>query len=261
MTNFISMRSILFFSFLLAFLQADAQRNRYFFQEERSNDGNVILINALYGVHKPGGDMAVRYGNNSSTGGSVEFYTKRNLIIGAHSNFYFGAKVNTDVLAELRNAEGMIFGDDGGIAEVRLRERGLYVGGHIGKIFPLSEKNKRSGIRVTVGGGYFQHKIRIQDDPQVYVSTLSGDYKKGYDRMANGYALTEFIGYQYLAQNRRVNFLLGFEFTQGFTESRRSFNFDTRDRETGSRLDLLYGIRLGWTLPLYVGENPDEIRY
>jgi hypothetical protein len=58
-----------------------------------------------------------------------------------------------------------------------------------------------------------------------------------------------------------LNFLAGFEFYQGFTQGRRSFNFDTRSRESEKRLDLLFGVRLGWTLPFYVGENADEIQY
>jgi hypothetical protein len=254
------MRLILFLSLFLAAFQLEAQRNRYL-QEERSNEGHVLLANFLYGGHLPGGDLADRFGENSSAGGAVDFLTKSNLIVGVQSNFYFGSNVHTDVLENLRDEEGAIFGDNGGIAELRLRQRGFYIGGHIGKIFPVSSTNARSGIRLTLGGGFFRHKIRIQDDPQVFVPTLSGDYKKGYDRLTNGFALTEFIGYQYLAKNRRINFLAGFEFTQGFTEGRRSFNFDTRTGDTGQRLDLMFGFRIGWTLPFYIGENPDEIRY
>lgn len=245
---------------LLLTLQLQAQRNRYY-QVQRSNEGNILLINAFYGIHFPGGDLKDRFGNNFSTGGAVDFLTKKNLILGVQTNFLFGSNVNTDVLENLRNDEGMIFGNDGGIAEVRLRERGLYIGGHIGKIFPISDVNRRSGLRLTIGGGYLQHKIRIQDDPQVYVSTLNAEYKKGYDRFSNGFALTEFIGYQYLAPSRRINFMLGLEMTQAFTRNRRSYNFDTRESENDKRLDLLYGIRIGWTLPLYIGENPEEIRY
>ena len=254
------MRLIFILGFLLTVVQLEAQRNR-FLHEDRSNEGSLLLVNFLYGGHLPGGDLADRFGGNSSTGGMVDFLTKGNLILGLQSNFYFGPNVNTDVLETLRDGEGAIFGDDGGIAELRLRERGLYIGGHVGKIFSISESNKRSGIRVTLGGGFLRHKIRIQDDPQVFVTTLSGDYKKGYDRLTNGLALMEFIGYQYLAKNRRINFLAGFEFSQGFTESRRTFNFDTRSGEPGTRLDLLFGFRIGWTLPLFIGENPDEIRY
>ncbi|MEO1715307.1 MAG: hypothetical protein AAFU60_18420, partial [Bacteroidota bacterium] len=60
---------------------------------------------------------------------------------------------------------------------------------------------------------------------------------------------------------RRVNFYAGFEIMEGFTVNRRSFNFDTQMADTTPRLDILYGFRLGWTLPFYVGENTEEIFY
>jgi hypothetical protein len=169
--------------------------------------------------------------------------------------------VKTDVLANLRGSEGYVYSDNGGLSDIKLRERGLLLSAHLGKVFAFSERNKRSGLRVTVGGGFLTHKIRIQDEPSVLASSLSGDYKKGYDRLANGFALTEFIGYQFIANNRLVNFSIGAEFTQGFTQGRRSLNFDTKSPGLEKRLDLLNGFRLTWTLPFFIGENPDEISY
>jgi len=251
------MRPILLFVLLAVSPNLFAQHG---WEDERSNEGEVLLLNFQFGFHAPGGDLAGRFGGNSSVGGGLDFMTQKNLLLGFQANLHFGNKVDEDVLTTLRNNEGLIFGDESGIANVQLRERGLYLGGHAGKIFRLS-KNSRSGIRVTSGIGFFQHKIRIQNDPVVFVSQLSSNYKKGYDRLTNGVAFTEFIGYHILSKNRLVNFVAGFEFTQAFTASRRSFNFDTRTKEKGSRLDLLTGIRIGWSLPFYIGENPDEIQY
>lgn len=255
------MRILLIFSLFLIAGSLVAQRRSPYQQKERSNEGKILLVNAYYGYHWPGEDMAVRFGPNFSTGGSLDLLTKGNFLVGAEATYIFGNNVNTDVLEPLRDEDGLIFDGGGAIAEIRLRERGLFLGGHVGKIFPVFGVNARSGIRTTIGAGFFQHRIRIQDDPLAVVPNLNDDYKKGYDRLTNGFALTEFIGYQFLADNRLVNFLIGLELTQGFTQSRRSFNFDTRSRDTDRRLDFLYGIRVGWTLPLYIGENPDEIRY
>jgi hypothetical protein len=93
------------------------------------------------------------------------------------------------------------------------------------------------------------------------VPQLTGNYKKGYDRLTNGLAINEFIGYQMLSTNKRVNFYFGFEFTQGFTQSRRDFDFDTRSADTQKRFDSLMGIRAGWILPFYVGKGAAEIYY
>lgn len=253
-------KNLIILTGLLLSLAVSAQRNRYL-TEERSNEGNILLLNFSYGMQWPGGDLADRFGYNFTTGGTMDFLTKSNFIIGLQSTFQFGTEVKEDVLANLRNEDGIIFGNDGALANVKLRKRGIYLGGHLGKLFPIQSSNKRSGIRVTVGAGMLQHKIRIQDDPQIAIAQLGDAYKKGYDRLTNGFAFTEFIGYQYLAKNRRINFIAGLEFTQGFTQSRRSFNFDTRTRDDRKRTDLLSGFRLSWTLPLYIGENAEEIRY
>jgi hypothetical protein len=239
---------------------ASSQRSIYL-ENERSNEGGVLSFNFSYGMFWPGGDLSNRFGYNFTTGAAIDYITSKNFIFGFLPSFQFGTNVKQDVLANLRNEDGIIFGDDGALSNVKLRERGVYLGGHIGKLFSLTDANRRSGVRVTVGAGFLQHKIRIQDDPQIKISLLNEDYKKGYDRLTNGWALAEFIGYQYMAKNRFVNFIAGFEFIQGFTQSRRSFDFDTRNQDTIKRHDFLSGFRLSWTLPLYVGEDPDEIRY
>lgn len=250
--------SLFILLFFLLNLTLPAQRR---WVQERSNEGGALLLNMTYGLHTPGGDLAKRFGANSSTGGGIEYLTKGNFIIGTYFYFLFGTRVKTDVLAPLKDENGNLYSDAFGISAVQLRERGWKTGVHFGKLFSLGA-NKRSGIRATVGAGFLQHKIRLQDDPVGgKVSLISGDYAKGYDRLTNGLALTEFISYQLLAKNRRVNFFAGFEFSQGFTQNRRSFHFDTRTSETESRLDLLYGIRFGWTLPFYFGENAEEIQY
>lgn len=102
----------------------------------------------------------------------------------------------------------------------------------------------------TLGAGFLEHKIRIDVDKDD-VPELSGDYLKGYDRLTNGLALTEFIGYMHCGNNRLINFIFGFELTQAFTQNRRDFNFDQMKKDDNKRLDLLYGIKLGWFFPLY----------
>jgi hypothetical protein len=114
---------------------------------------------------------------------------------------------------------------------------------------------------VTLGAGFLQHKVRIQDDPTRNVPQLSKEYKKGYDRLTNGWALTQFIGYQKLANDRRLNFFFGIESMQAFTAGRRSFNFDTQSTDNDNRIDLSFGFRAGWILPFYYGKGQDEISY
>lgn len=229
---------------------------------DAQNKGDVLMPYLSYAGHRPGADLADRFGNNFSLGLGLDWLTaKSNWIIGLNANFLFGNSVKSDVLASLRTDAGFIIGNNRLPADIALRQRGWLLQAEIGKHFPLNAENPRSGIRITISPGLLQHNIRIQDDPQQAVPQLLGDYKKGYDRLTNGFSLTEFIGYQLLSENRRMNFFLGLEFTQAFTQNRRDFDFVTRTKDETRRTDLLYGIRLGWIIPFYVGSAGGDIYY
>ncbi|MCO6480491.1 MAG: hypothetical protein J5I94_27865 [Phaeodactylibacter sp.] len=232
------------------------------YSEYALNKGNALLFKLSYAGHKPGGDMEARFGNNFSFGGGAELITgKGNWILGADFAYIFGSQVKEDVLASLRTPEGFIIGNNRNYADIQLRERGFYVGALVGKLIGIGKANPRSGIRITLGAGLLQHKIRIQDDPSSGVPQLDENYKKGYDRLSNGLAFSQFIGYQILSLDKRVNFYAGLEFIQGFTMNRRDFNFDTRTKEDTERTDLLYGIRAGWVIPLFFGQEAGEVYY
>ena len=229
---------------------------------QTGNEGTLISYNVSYGAQLPAGDLADRFGFNYNLGNNVDLILASNWIIGLDAQFIFGTDVKENpLLNNVIGPEGFIYSNSFTPADIVLRERGFYFGAKAGRLFALSKNNKRMGIRATFGAGLLQHKIRIQDDPQVFVPQLDDTYKKGYDRLTNGLALEQFIGFQYLGILRRVNFYAGFEIMEGFTMNRRSFNFDTQMPDTTSRLDILYGFRLGWTLPFYVGENSEEIYY
>lgn len=226
--------------------------------EEPRNKGNAILVHLGLGFHGAGGDLRERFGNAGSFGSGVEWMSERgNYILGLNGNYFFGQEVKDDPLAILRTPEGDIIGSDQTLASVALRERGWFLGGHMGKLFAFS--GKRAGLRCTLGAGWFQHKIRVQDDTNT-VTQLTGDYRKGYDRLCGGLGLQQFIGWQNLAANRRANWFIGFEFHQGFTQTRRDWDFNDMRKLEGNRLDLRFGIRACWTLPFY-GGKAEEIYY
>ncbi len=231
-------------------------------QDERKNIGNLIALNFQFGAGIPGGDLADRFGTTLSVGTGMDFITeKKNFIFGWKGDFHFGNEVKENILGGLA-PEGFIFGNSFSSAnELRRAQRGFYIGAHVGKIFPLSSENNRSGLRVTLGAGLLQHKIRLQQDPSNFVNQIGGDYAKGYDRLSNGLALRQFVGYQLLGKDKLVNFTFGLEFIQGFTQNRRSYNFDEMRADTEKRVDLLIGLKVGWTLPFYVGESTGEIYY
>jgi hypothetical protein len=226
--------------------------------DESAYKGSAILLHMGLGVQTPAGDMSKRFGNNGVIGGGIEYISASNWIIGAEGHMIFGNKVKEDPLGILRTPEGDIIGNDRTIAQVELRERGMYAGGTFGRLFPLVE-GKRAGIRISLSGGWVQHKIRIQDDSRS-VTQLSGDYTKGYDRLTGGLALNPFIGWQQFGRSDGFNFMLGIELNQGFTNTLRSWDFTERRKLDEQRSDMRLGVRAQWTLPFFL-RTSDKIYY
>jgi hypothetical protein len=76
--------------------------------------------------------------------------------------------------------------------------------------------------------------------------------------LTNGLAISQYVGYQVLSRNRRINLSIGADFIQGFTQNRRSFDFDTQMQDTRERVDLLWGLRATLTMPFYLGSKGTE---
>ncbi len=139
----------------------------------------------------------------------------------------------------------------GNYASYSIYERGYYISARIGKLIPVLSPNPNSGITLIGSLGYLQHKIRIEVAENTAPQLLD-DYKKGYDRLAGGFGLSEFVGYTYLSNSKLLNFYLGFEINQAWTKPKRDVNFDTGlPDELQNRFDVLYGIKIGWIVPLF----------
>ncbi len=208
------------------------------------------LVSLSYGYQMPGGDMANRFGNNSSIQLNVDFKTIPYIILGLNGGYFFGNQINEKMFTSIATPEGNIIDREGQFANIKTYERGFTVSGTLGSMFHFKKPNPNSGIVVNMGFGFIQHKIRIEVIGN-NVPALDKDYKKGYDKLTNGFLLTENIGYLYLSNNRMANFYFGLECLQGFTQNRRSFDYDSISQDTKKRLDILYGARLAWILPLY----------
>ncbi|MBK6994675.1 MAG: hypothetical protein IPH31_07030 [Lewinellaceae bacterium] len=241
----------LFSSTLLAQTSPEAKK------PHKDGKSMAVLAHFALGGHMPAGDLAKRFGVNGSLGGGTELITSKNWIFGLEGAFIFGSRVKDDPLSILRTPSGDIIGNDRAIANTRLQERGLYLGATIGKLLTFNEE--RAGLRLTFGGGWAQHSIRVIDDSRSVVQ-IRDDYKKGYDRLCGGPALQQFIGWQKVGYGRDMSWLFGFEFNQAFTQTRRDWDFAEMRKLEGRRVDLRFGIRLAWTLPFYTG-TAEEIYY
>lgn len=221
---------------------------------------SMTIVSASYAYQLPGGDLADRFGANSNIGIGALYKSRRNFLLGAEGSFLFGNKVvEPGILRNVINSSGQVVDQDGEMADVFLYQRGWTAFGVVGKLFPLLGPNPNSGLVLKLGGGYMRHKVRVQTQQNV-VPQLEGDYLEGYDRLSAGPAAMGYVGYQYLGDRGRVNFHVGLELMAGFTQALRAFNFDTEQYNTADRLDLLSGLRVGWSLPIY-RRMDDRYRY
>ncbi|MEI7499208.1 MAG: hypothetical protein WCK84_02065 [Bacteroidota bacterium] len=210
------------------------------------------LISATFGYQFPGGDLAKQFGSNASIGGSIMFKTRNNWLFGAEGNFMFGQTVkNSDSLLKIISTrQGFVIDANGYYADMVFYERGFTFFGKFGKVIPLLAPNPNSGFTILAGAGYIQDKIRIHN-PGNTAPQLLGDYKKGYDRLNGGFAVTGALGYMYLSNTRLVNFSLSFEFMQAWTNPYRERDFDTGKKDTRKLSSQFYSVRVSWIIPLY----------
>ena len=219
----------------------------------------VPILGINFGGQLPSGDLVSRFGPNLRAGGSFLIKTKKNWVYGIDAFYMFGRNVKEDVLKQLKNPEGYVTDNEGYPADVRVTERGVGVHAVFGRVFNLNKKLPNSGIIVTVGGGFLQHKIHIYD-AQRRIAAIYGDLGRGYDRLSGGFSLSQFVGYLHISENRFLNFYAGFEAYQTFAKSFRKLNYDTGLPDTKQRYDNLTGFRVGWILPLYK-KLPNDFYY
>lgn len=249
------------FLFILAFCSWSAMS---VFGQNKVNDTTlkIPMFYASYAFQYPGGDLADRFGVNSCITGGFQWKTASNWIFGGDFNFIFGniIKDEDQIMSNLKTQNGFIIDNSGSFANYKLMERGYFIQAKFGKVIPVLSPNPNSGFLVMAGAGYIQHKIRIEVTNNT-APQLIGDYKRGYDRLANGFAVSQFIGYMFLSDNRLFNIYGGIEFLQAWTSPRRDVNFDTRlpDPVT-NRFDLLSGFRIGWIIPIFTRE-PEKFYY
>ena len=210
------------------------------------------MIYATYAYQFPGGNIADRFGSNSSIGGGFQYKSLTNWLIGVEGNFLFGGDVKgkDTLLSNISTPEGFIIDANGMYSEITFSERGYSVYAKFGKIIPLLAPNPNCGFVISAGAGYIAHKMRINiigdATPQ-----LKDDYRKGYDRYSNGFSVVGSFGYLFLSNTRLLNFYLGFDFIQAWTRNRRARDFDTGKHDNTKYSDQFYSIRACWYIPLY----------
>lgn len=211
--------------------------------------GFVIGVNGNFDM--PAASMADRFGLSYRVGPSVFYKTKSNWVFGTKVDFMLGNKIKEDsLLSNIMDDYGTIVDRDGKRSTVRITELGYIIGLQAGYIFNTSKKNSDNGIMLLTTLGFMQHKINIFQQANT-IPQIRGDYRKGYDRLTNGLLLEQYVGYNYFANNGLLNFHIGLDIAAGFTKGRRDYLYDVRRPDDASRLDILFGVRGGWYIPIF----------
>lgn len=250
-------RPLLVASLMLLSSSSFAQADLFGASESKSARSGFIL-NGNVGLDFPGADMAKRFKQSFRLGPALMYKTKSNWLFGAKFDFIVGKNVTEDSLMynirdKYETYSQNLFefiNNDGQRIGVPVYERGYAVGMCAGKIFSRSEDHPDNGPTILTTVGFMQHRINIFDRDKS-VMALRGDYLKGYDRLTNGLFVEQYIGYSYFSSNKLVNFTIGVDFLAGFTQGRREYLYDVMRPDNAQRLDLLYGLRAGWFIPMF----------
>lgn len=243
LTSF-SLKLIILVAILFAHSSLNAQA-----EPKTDTSESIPFIRFQYSYLFPSGDFESTYGNSNAVGGAFGYKMANNWQFEVEGNFMFDADIKRrDLLSDITNERGDITDSDGELIKLIYDLRGFSIFASVGKVFPISKGNVNSGILTQVGVGFIQHRIFIDwRDGEVF--QLNDEMLKGYDRLHNGIALKQFIGYEFFGRKNLANFYLGFEFQQGFTKNRREYNYDTRSFDKDQKFDFLYGFRIGWSIP------------
>jgi hypothetical protein len=250
---------LLFFAFV-CLLQVSA------WSQKSMRDSTISFpsVGVTYGGAIPGGDLADRFGWSNTIGAGLGLKLRKGFYLESSVRALVGNNVREsiadNVTAQIGTEESgystMALGSDGRYYQIRFWERGLVVPVTFGYVFPARRPNPNSGFYIEAGAQFIRHKVRVEVVGDA-VPALQGDYKKGYDRMSMGIGAVEGLGYRLHSSNSLLNFILGVELSQNFTRGMRSYQFDTGQPGTASRMDLMFGFKAAWIFPIYQSAPQD----
>ena len=152
----------------LPFLLFYACAPHLFSQVSGSESVSLPVVGVHYGGAFSGGDLAERYGYFNRIGLTAGYKFKSNWSFGLESDFWFSDNVRlTGLFDHLVDGAGNITNDLGLPASVLVYPRGVHVNAYVGKLFPLNDNNRNSGILVQLSGGYMLHRLRIETNDNV----------------------------------------------------------------------------------------------
>ena len=230
-------------------------------KKKKFEANNAFVIAPIYTAQFPFGNMADRFGFNSLFGIHVAYKTKKNWMVGVEGSFLYGTNVKENyVLDNIALPSGQLIGQTNALIRPKLQEMGANIKFTFGKIIPFSEKYPDAGLLLLTGFGFLSHKIAINVKAAT-LPQLDKTYRKGYDRLANGPVISQFIGGIFMARRKNISAYVGLQFDVAFTQGRRAYDFYSMAPMNDKRIDMFLGIRLGWIIPVFTQTSEKEYFY
>ncbi|MCX7697284.1 MAG: hypothetical protein N2Z72_06295 [Bacteroidales bacterium] len=211
-----------------------------------------LAFHASMGFHLPGADLSERFGPNQTVGAGVQWKSPTNFFLRVHGNYIFGGivKIKDSLFREISTSDGYVIDGNGQYAEIYTYERGYYIILDGGKILPVGFlPHIASGLMVSGGVGFLQHKIRIYN-PENTAPQVIGEYAKGYDFLSNGIAFRQGLGLSCYKLKKIFNVRIELEIIEAITRCRRDYLFPLHGPDKKTRLDLLFGIMIQYYFPI-----------
>lgn len=229
-------------------------------QSYRKDTLNIPCLSVTLGFCLPMTDMADRYNFFGQGGGAFIMKFRNNMLLVAEGVVLYGEGYKgPDPLRLILNQNGTITNQYGQPAEFSRGMRGMQLSLKTGYIYNRWAHNPNSGITLTAGVGFLQSRYWI-DQRGNNVPQIMGDYVKGYDRLSNGLALNQFLGYTYFHNKNFWHVYAGIEFTEAWTQIRRDWDFTLMRRDNSKFFDTMTTFKVGWIIS-FVQRESEEIYY
>ena len=257
-------RLFILFSLLVTIPAWGQDKDKLFGPTETIKPKSGFILNGNADFDIPAADMAKRFGLSYRIGPAILYKTSKNWLFGAKFDFILGAKVKEDSLMinirdKYSSGGGSVYefiNNSGERVGIPVYERGYATGVSAGKIISFKKSHPDDGLMLLTTVGFIQHKIDIFDKDKS-VPQIQGQYLKGYDRLTNGGFVEQYAGYAYFSKHQLINFTIGVDALFGFTQDRRDYLYDVMRSDTKQRLDVLFGIRGGWFIPMFKRRSED----
>jgi len=243
--------------------------SNFSFAQEEDNTNNITYDNALIitptiQINAPSGDLKDKSGVIYGFGMGMDYKFAKNIFFGVEGHFIFSP--DSKQSSHIQNAlsgSGLVITNEDGIGvldDVNLSIRGAQIKSTIGKSFYFRKDKPNNGLLLKFGIGYLQHKILIDVNKRI-TPQLSGDYAKGYDRLQRGILFSQYIGLIKLEKGKFVNLAVGFEITEAITNNVRPHDFYLNKKISDTYLDLMFGLKVSWMIPVFLGETSTNKYY